>query len=197
MKKGQALIADPAEGDRYLRHYYGCIETVDQAVGRVMKAVEQSAKEWVVIFTSDHGFHVLDKERMSKYTLWPMSTQVPLILKGGPFVGGVMVDTPVSLADLYPTIEGLVGFPRSHELSGIDLLTTVDGSSTRQAIVVYYTASSVGGDYKAVVTQEWHFIEYPDKTVELYDRVADPWVITNVAAEYPAVVEELRAVEML
>ena len=43
-------------------------------MGRVMEAVEKSAKNWVVIFTSDHGFHLLDKERTSKYTVWPMTT---------------------------------------------------------------------------------------------------------------------------
>ena len=74
LRHGRALLANPLQGDRYVRHYYGCIETVDQAVGRVMQAVGNSTKEWVVIFASDHGFHLLDKERTSKYTLWPMST---------------------------------------------------------------------------------------------------------------------------
>ena len=103
------MLANPEEADRYLRHYYGCIATEDALVGRVMQAVEKSLKDWVVIFTSDHGFHLLDKERTSKYTLWPMVTQVPLIIRGGPFVGGLVVDEAVSLVDLYPTIGAIVG----------------------------------------------------------------------------------------
>ena len=54
--------------------------------------------------------------------------------------------------------------------------------------MVYYTAQSVGGDYKAVVTKEWFLIEYTDTTVELYERQADPWALTNVAGDNLAVV---------
>ena len=49
---------------------------------------------------------------------------------------------------------------------------------------------------KAVVTTKWHLIEYIDGSVELYDRVNDPWALTNLALLNPITVRMLIAVEM-
>lgn len=66
----------------YNRAYYGCVNTVDKLVGRLIEAVDDSDEEWFVVITSDHGFHLLDKQLMTKFTLWPQATQVPLLLYG-------------------------------------------------------------------------------------------------------------------
>lgn len=58
----------------YIRHYYGCIRLVDELVGKLMTYVEESDEEFVVVFTSDHGFHLIDKLRMAKFTLWSAVT---------------------------------------------------------------------------------------------------------------------------
>lgn len=47
-------------------------------------------------------------------------------------------------------------------------------------------------DSKAVITSEWHLIVYGDGSVELYDRVKDPWALKNLAKRLPQVVAKLR-----
>ena len=91
---------------------------------------------------------------MSKYTLWPSSTQVPLVISGGPFIGGQAVALPVSLADVFPTLVELIKVKPLNVLSGIDLARTLTGDG-KKAVLVY---SPYTPHRKAVVTKEWHFI---------------------------------------
>lgn len=72
-ERAQDMLGTPKAID-FARHYYGCIAMVDELVGRLMSAVDGSSEKWLVVFTSDHGFHVMDKERTSKYTMWPAVT---------------------------------------------------------------------------------------------------------------------------
>ncbi len=61
-------------GDSYIRHYYGCIRSIDRDIGRLMDYVDSSFRRWFVLLTSDHGYHLLDKGRMTKFTLWRAAT---------------------------------------------------------------------------------------------------------------------------
>lgn len=114
-------------GTSYVRHYYGCISMVDTLVGRLIDFVDNSQEEWFVVFTSDHGFHLLDKVLMTKFTLWPQVTQVPLVIYGEGFTGGKTINQAVSLVDLYPTFEKFVGEKARYELKGADLQDIVAG----------------------------------------------------------------------
>ena len=102
---------------------------------------------------------------------------MPLILWGGPFQGGKVIDQPVSLGDLYPTIVDLVGQPATHALAGTSLVGVAAGEQRE------FVASYTSGDRKAVISKEWHFIQHGDGGVELYrrNRTEDPWALNNVA----------------
>lgn len=125
---------------------------VDIMVGRLMKFVNNSPDPWFVVFTSDHGYHIMDKLRLSKYTLWTQATQVPLIVYGGKSVGGAKIDMPVTLIDLYKTfIDAVEGDqPLTHTPEGISLYGLTSNNDERDSVVVTF-----GEGHKAVVTEKW------------------------------------------
>jgi iduronate 2-sulfatase len=63
--------------------YYACVAYVDAQVGKVLDALEQSgqAGNTIVIFTSDHGYHLGEHDFWAKVSLRDESAMVPLIIK--------------------------------------------------------------------------------------------------------------------
>lgn len=96
----------------WLQSYLACVSFVDAQLGKVLDALNQSPYKdnTIVIFTSDHGYHMGEKDYMFKLSVWEESTRVPLIIR----VPGLTdqqkeVTHPVSLIDLYPTVTDLTG----------------------------------------------------------------------------------------
>lgn len=74
-----------AEGwKRWIQGYLASVAFVDEQFGRVLTALEESryADNTVVVLTSDHGFHMGEKDWLFKLTTWEESTRVPLIIRG-------------------------------------------------------------------------------------------------------------------
>jgi arylsulfatase A-like enzyme len=111
---------------QWLQACMACVAFIDDQVGTVLDALEAGphANNTIVILTSDHGFHVGDKEALYKQTLWNSGTRIPFIvagLEGMP--KGVVCRQPISLIDVYPTFVDLCGLPKdpNKERSGYPL----------------------------------------------------------------------------
>ena len=109
-----ALQESYPEGDeglrKFLQAYLACISFVDDQIGVVLDALNNSAfaKNTIVVFTSDHGWQMGEKEYLYKNSPWDESTRVPLLIKAPNFsTPGSQVSHPVSLIDLYPTLMDL------------------------------------------------------------------------------------------
>jgi iduronate 2-sulfatase len=85
------------------RAYLACISFVDHYVGQVLNALENSAyrDNTIVVLWSDHGYHLGEKNRFAKHSLWERATRVPLIIAGPNLPGGKESDQPVELLDIY------------------------------------------------------------------------------------------------
>ncbi len=95
---------------QYLRAYMACVTFVDDQLGKVLNALENSAfaENTIVIFTSDHGYHLGEKDQLFKHTLWEESTRIPFMFKvPGMTRPGTTCDHPVSLIDIYTTLVDL------------------------------------------------------------------------------------------
>jgi iduronate 2-sulfatase len=70
--------------------YLACISFVDHYVGQVLNALENSAykNNTIVVLWSDHGYHLGEKNRFAKHSLWERATKVPLIIAGPNLPGG-------------------------------------------------------------------------------------------------------------
>ncbi len=176
-----------------VQSYLACVSFVDAQIGRVLEALEQSdhAENTVVVLFSDHGFHLGEKERWAKRSLWQDSTGVPLIIAGPGIVKGAVCDQPVQLLDIYPTLLDLTDAKPDPRLEGNSLRLLLENS---QADWDHLARCSFGPGNIALVSQRYRYIRYRDGSEELYDRQADPHEWTNLArsVDNEGVLQEFR-----
>ena len=165
---------------RCVQAYLACTTFVDQQVGRVLEALASSpaADNTVVVLFSDHGYHLGEKHRVSKHSLWEEATRVPLIVCRPGESSGAQCAKPVGLIDLYPTLLELCGLPARGANEGhslVPLLNDLD-SDWRFA-----TATTYGRMNHSLRSERYRFIRYEDGAEELYDHDVDPHEWTNLA----------------
>ncbi|MCC6536940.1 MAG: sulfatase [Bryobacterales bacterium] len=164
--------------------YMACITFADAMIGRLLDALDASphARNTVIVFWSDNGWHLGEKQHWHKSTLWQRSTHVPMIFAGeaaGLKQTGTARRQPVSLLDIYPTLVDLCGLPANPRNEGTSLRPLL-GSAGRKWRP---TVSTYLQNNHAVIDEQWRYIRYADGSEELYDRRADPHEHTNVAGE--------------
>ena len=159
-----------------IQAYLAAISYADHQVGRVLTALNQGphAGNTIVVFWSDHGWHLGEKRHWHKGTLWEEATRVPLIIRAPGLAEG-RCDRPVSLIDLYPTLTDLAGLNGPDHLDGQSLQPLLENPQrpwSRPARVEF------GRGNAAVRSQRYRLIQYHDGSRELYDHATDPqeWV---------------------
>jgi arylsulfatase A-like enzyme len=118
------MIFETATDLGYRRLYYYLLKLVDQAIGRILAALEDSgmADDTIVVFTSDHG-DLLGAHGglIQKWcNAFDEATRVPLLMAGpGIDPGGSGVNVPTSHVDLIPTLLGLAGIDVEQATAGV------------------------------------------------------------------------------
>ncbi|MBX2877557.1 MAG: sulfatase [Saprospiraceae bacterium] len=159
--------------------YLACISFVDHYVGQVLDALEASpyAENTVVVVWSDHGYHIGEKNRFAKHSLWEEATRVPLIF-AGPGIGAKAVcDRPVELLDLYPTLLDLCGLAPNAQNEGKSIRPLLENPLidwTKPAITTY------GRNNHSVRSQQHRYIHFEDGSEEFYDHAQDPHEWNNL-----------------
>jgi len=108
-----------------LQAYYASISFMDAQVGRVIDALDRLglADNTIVVFTSDHGYHMGEHGLWQKMSLFEGSARVPLLIVApGTSRAGSVADSPVSHLDLYPTLCELAGVKGPDNLQGQSLV---------------------------------------------------------------------------
>ena len=151
-----ARVTAPANNqwDAAVRGYLAAISFVDGQIGRVIDALNASPykNDTIVVFTSDHGFHLGEKEHWHKATLWERALRVPLIFSG-PASSRAESSRPVDLTAIYPTLTALTGVPAP--TSGFDnvsiapLLRNPSGAAPRPYALSTYFNGVEGAQGKA------------------------------------------------
>ena len=175
-----------------VRSYQASCTFADHQLGRLLDALGRSehAKSTIVVLWSDHGYHLGEKNHWEKFALWEKSTRVPLIILAlGTTEPGTVVETPVSLLDVYPTLLELAGLPPKPELDGESLAPLLTDPKRERAVSMTYQRGN-----HAVRSNRWRYIRYADGSEELYDHRTDPDEIGNLAtdAQYRSVIGMLR-----
>ena len=107
---------------KFLRAYLACVAFMDDQVGKVLNALENSlfSDNTLVILTSDHGWQMGQKEYLYKNSPWEESTKIPLIIKTPQKQTGDVLE-PVSLIDIYPTFVDLCNLQKTSSESDLEL----------------------------------------------------------------------------
>ena len=230
-----AWLPDSPEVREELAEYYEAISRLDQGVGLVLRALEQSgrARDTLVVYLSDNG----PPFPGAKTTLYAAGVHLPLVVRApGRGSAGRVSDAMVSWIDIAPTILDWAGV--SHALPGRYVLPLLDdeqptgwdevhGSHQMHEITMYYPMRSIRTRGHTLIWNLAHELPYPHASdlwhsptwqgvlrrhdgrlgvrsvdaflhrpeYELYDTVADPHEVRNLAGE-PAlrpVLEDLKA----
>jgi arylsulfatase A-like enzyme len=189
------ILEDEDRWREGVRAYLASMSYADAMVGRLLEALEASgrADRTIIVLWSDHGFHLGEKERWRKFTLWGESLHVPFIIVApGVTRPGSRSDTPVSLQDIYPTLVDLAGLELPEHVEGRSLVPLLQDPAMEWD---HPTLSTFGYKNHAVVSDRYKYIRYSDGSEELYDVREDPNEWTNLATEsgYDAVKRDLAA----
>ena len=177
--------------------YYAAVSYMDAQVGKVLTALREAKLDdkTIVIFTSDHGYHLGEHDFWAKVSLHEESAAVPLIISV-PGKKPAVCNSLTELIDLYPTVAKLCGLEVPARLQGKDISPMLDNPKH----AVRDIAFSVAPSQKAFLLREdkWAYIQYDEDAaggIELFDMVKDPKQYTNLAnsPEYRAVVEGFKA----
>lgn len=175
--------------------YLATTAYVDAQHGRVLDALAKSpyADNTIVIFLSDHGFHLAEKDHWQKGTLWEEATNSMLMVRvpGMTEAGGV-TRRCVSLQDLYPTILELCDISKPTQVDGrslVPILKNPDVEWESTGISYLYD------QYASIRTEQFRYIRYKDGQQELYDHEKDPHEWKNEAdnPEYAKILQQLGA----
>ena len=160
--------------------YLACIAFVDHQVGRVVKALEKNsaAKNTVIVLFSDHGYHLGEKHRVSKHSLWEESARVPMVVVRPGKSTSNECSKPVGLIDLYPTLLELCDLPSREANEGDSLVPLLDDPNADWR---FSTITTYGRANHSIRSERHRFMRYEDGSEELYDHRKDPNEWNNLA----------------
>ena len=181
------------EARHAVRAYLAANSFVDSLVGMVMDGLEKSgeADNTIVVVWSDHGFHLGEKLRWAKRTLWEETTRVPMIISAPGFAKGKRSQRPVGLIDLFPTLADLCGLPIKDDLEGLSLKTLLQNPNATWARLALCT---FGPNNHTLRSEDFRYIRYADGSEEFYDHRVDPNEWDNQAnnPKYASVIRDFR-----
>ena len=172
--------------------YYATTSFVDAQVGRVLDKLKETGldKNTIVVFTSDHGYHLGEHGHWQKRTLFDNSTRVPLIVSGpGINKDQKLMDAPIELIDIYPTLMDLVGIKTPEFVSGKSFAPLLKDSSAvvrKSALTELGVSLSQGSKVQgySIKTDRFRLTQWGRNGVlgfELYDHIYDKGELNNLS----------------
>ena len=175
-----------------IRAYYASISFLDANVGRVLDALDRLGlgDNTIVVFISDHGYHLGERGQWMKQTLFERSARAPLIVAGpGVAAKGRSSSRVVEFLDVYPTLADLTRLSAPSGLHGRSLKPLLDNPNAAWNHPAFTQVRRGGGANAfmgySVRTDKWRYTEWDGgkRGVELYDETADPQELRNLAAD--------------
>ncbi len=195
-KKEQVNLADDL-ARQAIQAYYSSITFADAQLGKILDALDEAglAENTVILFTSDHGYHMGEHGYYQKTTLFENATHVPLIIAGpGVKAAGETAKSPVEMVDFYPTLAELAGLMPPKSTAGVSLVPALQDptAAPRKAA---FTQFANGYSLR---TPRYRYTEWGEDGklgAELYDHQTDPQEMKNLAnsKEHAQIMAELAS----
>jgi choline-sulfatase len=173
--------------------YLASISFADSQLGRVLDALANSEymRNTVIVFWSDHGWHLGEKNHWHKMTLWEEAARIPFIVAvPGLTKSGTVCTRPVDMTAVFPTLVELCGLEPKKDLDGTSIVPLLKNPAMAWDVpaVTQYKRGQC-----AVRYERYRYIRYSDGSEELYDHEKDPKEWTNLAGNraYLAIKKEL------
>jgi arylsulfatase A-like enzyme len=187
------IIKKHGEWKKAIQGYLAASSFADACIGVVLDSLEKSnyMENTVVVLWGDHGYHLGEKNHISKVAMWEEATHTPLIIRApGISTHNTRSKRTVSLLDIYPTLIELCGLPERDDLDGRSLAPLVKNPEENWP----YPAVITQGNDHAVRSERYHYIRYQDGGEELYDDSVDPNGWKNLATDpkYADTIKDLK-----
>lgn len=184
---------------RLNRNYAGLCAQVDQAVGRILWALEASgqAENTIIVFTSDHGEMMGAHSLIGKGVMYEEAMRIPMLLRV-PFrrQKPAFLDRAFSHIDLAPTLLELLGKKDSATLPGRSWVPLLAGAAhDGQPVFCQWNTEGDDTSARTVITQDgWKMAIHDKDNCLLFNRRKDPLELHNLyyERESQATVAELR-----
>ena len=175
-------VSEAGQWDHAVQSYLASVTFADHCLGLVLDALESSdyGNNTVIALFSDHGFHLGEKERWAKRSLWEDGTRVPIIVAAPGYKKNQKSDRPAELLDVFPTLLELAGLPADSSQEGQSLVPLMKDPKREWK---HPAITSFGLGNYSVRTTRYRFIQYFDGSRELYDLSKDPHEWKNLAAD--------------
>jgi iduronate 2-sulfatase len=184
----------------YTQAYHACISYIDAQLGMLFDALREHNlwENTIVIFTSDHGYHLGEHFMWGKVTLFEECARVPLIIRvPGMTRPGASTDALVELVDFHPTLLELCGLQTKNPLQGkslVPLLRDPESPGKEYAYTVVSRGAKLG---RSIRTKDWRYAEWGTSAMaELYNLRNDPKEYTNLAGK-PTFNAQLKKMQRL
>lgn len=179
IKRGQKLELSAEDAEYLEKLYLGEIAYVDEQVGRLVEFIKScSESPTLFIITSDHGEEFMEHGIVGHiYNLHDTLLHVPLIFFGDGIKKGAKVKTPVSTADITPTLLDMLGIPSPQNSWGSSFKPLLEGGTVEERPIFAERADFWRNSY-AVIADGWKLIYSP------HDNITMLFDITNDAGEY-------------
>lgn len=189
-----------------IQAYYATISFLDAQVGRVLHALDESGLKdnTIVVFTSDHGYHMGEHGYYQKLSLFEDSDRMPLIISyPDQKTRGQVTHSLVEMIDFYPTLAELAGLSYPDYVMGKSMVPILEDASSTIRNSAF---SQVSNDYMSRWMNAWHgytirtdlyrytrWEEGGEGMIEFYDRVKDPKEMLNQASnpKYRDIIRQL------
>ena len=176
--------------------YYATISFVDAQVGKILDHLESKGldKNTIIVFTSDHGYHLGEHGHWQKNTLFENSTRIPLIISVPNLENkSVISNSPVELIDLYPTLMDLTNLNTPQHVVGKSLkpLFMNPNASVRESALTRWRNGY------SIKTKRYRFTKWGvngELGYELYDHENDKNELINLVnnKDYNKVKDSLK-----
>lgn len=194
----------PEALQRSLVHgYYASTSYMDAQLGLVMEEFDrlELGLNTIVVFWSDHGFHLGDHGIWTKHTNYEQANRIPMLICGPSIAPGGTTGQLAQSVDLYPTLAELAGLPQPagpQSIDGLSLVPVLRDPSARIRDHAYHVfpKDKLG---RAIRTERYRLVEWRGNRggaveLELYDYQDDPAESRNVVHERPEVARELQRI---
>ncbi len=188
---------DAAMVRRAITAYFGLTSFLDDNVGKILRTLEETGQmnNTRIVYSSDHGDNLGTRGLWGKSTMYEESAGIPMIMAGSGIPQGSICDTPVTLADGFPTfIDALGAKPHKDDaaLPGTSLIGIAQGQVPRRTVLSEYHAAGAMCGAFMIRAGKWKYIHYATAPPMLFDLENDPFERRDLGrdAAFQAVVKE-------
>jgi len=170
-------LRDPDALYKLRRNYYGLVSYMDNKVTELLNALEENnlADNTIVIFISDHGDMLCEKEMVQKRTFYDWSARVPFLIRfPDGYQAGTTIDQPISLIDILPTLCDLADIDTRLPYDGKSIMPLIDNTETEDRVVFSEAYEAVGTPCIMARKGAHKYVHIHEYDGQLFDLSTDP-----------------------